>query len=360
MKTGKSLVELATEVQRQNDSKKDFIADTRALSLLALPHDDPEAGHQKGQIVLAGLNGSVKTLRTTAHQQLASRLQIPKPYYDRMKADAPELLAQNVNHWFTSQPDKRMVRTLDNEVRAFLSDRYRALDNFDLLQCALPVLQGMNVQFASSEVTESHLYLKVLFPDLQTTVKGSKHVGDVVQAGLVLSNSEVGLSSLRVEPFFYRLVCTNGMISNYATRKYHVGKGYEVEDQVAEILSDKTREQLDKGFWLKIQDVIRSSINRDIIGKQVQRFEEATQAKIEGEVQKVVEVARKSLALPESLQANILQNLITSGDLTQWGLANAITAIANTTEDYEDATALERAGGKVIELSQRDWRALAA
>ena len=359
MKTGKSLIELATEVQRQQDSKRDYLADTRALEMVPVAMSLTGAEPTKAETVaLAGINGEPLALRRQAHAQIASRVQIPKAYYDRMLDAAPELLASNVNHWFQTQPERRMVRTLDGTVRAFLSDRYRALDNFDLLQAALPVLKGMNTQFASAEVTEPHLYLKVIFPELETVIKGSKQVGDVVQAGLVISNSEIGMSSLRVEPFFHRLICTNGMISNYATRKYHVGRGHDVEDQVAEILRDETREQLDRGFWMKIQDVIRTAVSRDVIEAQVQRFENATQQRIEGNPVKVVEVARKSLALPESMQGDILKNLIDWGDLSQWGLANAITRVANEAPDYEDATALERAGGKVIELSQREWSSI--
>jgi hypothetical protein len=34
-----------------------------------------------------------------------------------------------------------MLRTLDGQVRAVLSDRYRRLDNFDLAESVLPILQ---------------------------------------------------------------------------------------------------------------------------------------------------------------------------------------------------------------------------
>ena len=44
-------------------------------------------------------------------------------------------------------------------------------------------------------------------------------VGDAVQAGIAISNSEVGQGSLRVEALDYRLVRTNGMIRETAVRK---------------------------------------------------------------------------------------------------------------------------------------------
>ena len=86
----------------------------------------------------------------------------------------------------------------------------------------LPVIQEMQgSQIESCEVTPTHLYLKVVNRRLKAEVR----VGDVVQAGFVVSNSEVGLGSLRVEPLVFRLVCKNGLIcKDFAQKKYHVGR----------------------------------------------------------------------------------------------------------------------------------------
>lgn len=347
MKIGKSLVQLAQEVQRQNESKKDYIADTRAIRMT-------ESGALEGF-------GSALTVRDVAHGQLAGKLNIPKPYYDRMRTEAPGLLAQNVNHWFAAQPSKSMVRTLDGAVRGILSDRYRAMDNFDLLQTVLPVLQMNRADFKSCEITERHLFLKVTFPDLVTEVPGSKQVGDVVEAGLSIRNSEIGFSAFAVEPFFFRRVCTNGMISNYARRSYHVGKKIAgAEDAVEEILRDETRDARDRAFWMQIQDVVQSSISRDVMAQHVARFADAAQQKLSGDIPAVVEAVRRTFNLSEAQGGGILQHLISDGDLSRWGLANAVTRTAQDQEDYEKATELERLGGRIIELEAKDWKALAA
>lgn len=348
MKLGKSLVELAHEVMRQNETKKDYLADTSALAMVA---------HPESPILLTGM-GAPLAIRPTAHAQIGQHAGIPKAYYDRMLTEAPGLLTSNVNHWLAAQPEKRMVRTLDGEVRGFLSSRYRAMDNFDLLQAVLPVLHGRKVEFKSCEVTEKHLYLKVIFPELRTEVPGSRQVGDIIEAGLSIRNSEIGFSSFAVEPFFHRLVCTNGMISNYAQRKYHVGKRIDSENAVEEILRDETRDMRDKAFWMQIQDVIASAINRDVMMAHVAKFTEAAGVRIEADPVKVIEATRKAFALSEGQGVNILQHLIADGDLSKWGLANAITRTAQDQGDYEDATALERLGGKIIELGARDWSAL--
>jgi hypothetical protein len=41
-------------------------------------------------------------------------------------------------------------------------------------------------------------------------------------------------------------------------------------------------------------------------------------------------------------------------------LAQAVTNYSQRVDSYDDATALERLGGQIIDLSPHDWRALSA
>ena len=52
--------------------------------------------------------------------------------------EAPELLAQNLNCWFTKEPAQRMLRTLDGTARAYLSNRYRESTTFFMPFRAMP------------------------------------------------------------------------------------------------------------------------------------------------------------------------------------------------------------------------------
>src|SRR5262245_60779693 len=83
MKQGRTIQQLAEEIARQSASKKDYLADTRKLTLRAL--NDGKEEHAHANVILDGVNGGMG-LRPTAHAQLSSVLGIPKPYYDRMLA----------------------------------------------------------------------------------------------------------------------------------------------------------------------------------------------------------------------------------------------------------------------------------
>ena len=189
MKTGRTLTEMATALEAQQSLKKDYVADTRALEMTPT-----------GQLAITD-NAQPFDITPHAHRQIGDRIGIPAKYYERMRTDAPELLRDNVNHWFQSQPEQRMIRTLGSDARAFLSRRYRRLDNFDLADAVLPTLLQMDgAQVVSCELTETRMYLKVVTAKVQADVK----VGDPVQAGVCVSNSEIGMGALRVEPLVYR------------------------------------------------------------------------------------------------------------------------------------------------------------
>ena len=342
MKQGKTLSELGRELQRQRLNRQDFLADTRSLemqsdscgSTLRLSVDDQPLTFSVGEI---------------AHQQIASRLNIPFRYYQKMQAAAPLLLDQNVNTWLAQNPERRMIRVLDNNVRAFLSDRYRRLDNLELCAAVLPVISEMkSANIESCEVTPTHLYIKVVNRKLKAEVR----VGDVVQAGFVVSNSEVGLGSLRVEPLVFRLVCKNGLIcKDLAQKKYHVGRQVNLSDDAAyEVYSDETLAQDDKTFFMKVQDIVRAAVDEAKFLLTVDKMREATQIPLEHNPVKSVELLADKFLLSENERGDILRQLFMGGDNSRYGLINAVTSASKIAKSYERATDLERIGGEILAL----------
>lgn len=365
MKTGRTLQELAAELERQKDSRKDYVAPQGAITAEVVTEDD------KSDIVLSGLNGTDYRITSHAHQQFADHLGIPKRYYDRMQTEQPALLVANMNAWMAAQPaEKRMVRTLDGRVRAVMSEKYRPLDNFELAESILPKMIELGVQVLSCELTETRMYIKGILPGLSDDLPagamwGSGHVavaeyqgnraGKLV-AAITISNSEVGAGSLRVEPSVFTTWCTNlAVIAQATMKKYHVGRSNDVADDLS-IYRNETRLADDRAFWMKVQDVAAAAFDRKVFEAAVLQIRDAAGVRIESEdLPAVVDMAVKQLALPERTSSGILANLARGGDLSKWGLSSAITAAANTAEDYEVATDLERAGGKVLVLAGRDW-----
>jgi Domain of unknown function (DUF932) len=348
MKPGKTLQEMAIELDRQSKVKKDIVTDTRNYEMTPtgeLAVINRENGNREEFVV-----------NDHAHSQIAARLDIPAKYYNRMRQEDPQLLSENVNNWFEDRPERRMIRTLDGRARAFLSDRYRRLDNLALANAVLPVLgeMGPDIQLLSAEMTENRMYIKVVNRRLELEVQK----GDIVQAGMVISNSEVGLGALKVEPLIYRLVCLNGMISaDHAQRKYHVGRA--ADDDAYELFSDETLKADDTAFFLKVQDTVRAAVDFTKFSMIVNRMKEAREQRIEGDPVKAVEVLAKEFGYSNEERSGILQHLIMGGDLTAYGAMNAITRTSQDVEDYDRATELERDGSRILTLPASSWRAVA-
>ena len=342
MKQGKSLMELCKELERQRMARKDYIADTRSLMITTNEH-----GQSKLDVDLGDSN-QIFTVNDLAHQQIANRLQIPFKYYQKMQAEYPSLLDDNVNSWFNKNGERRMIRTLDGNIRAFLSDRYRRLDNLELAEAVLPIIKEMKgADIISADITDTHMYIKVINKKLKAEVA----VNDIVQAGLVISNSEVGLGSLKVEPLIYRLVCKNGLIvKDYAQKRYHVGRQIDNEESAYEIFSDETLAADDKAFFMKVQDTVRCAVDEAKFMLSVDKFRQTKHETTGNDPIKTVELLADKYMMNQNERGSILRHFIIAGDNSRFGLINSVTRASQDIDDYNRATELERLGGELLSL----------
>lgn len=351
MKTGRSLNVVMQELAFQQKAKRDYIAPAVGMRL----HDD---GHTFEMSHLE--NGNQETFKTTGHfhRQIASALNIPAKYYDLMQEKKPELLAQNVNSWFADKDNSYMVRTLEyggvRAARALLSDRYRRIDNLDIASATLPLFAGEDkFEVVSCEVTDDRFYLKIVNHKLETAVVP----GDYVQAGVVISNSEVGLGSVSVQPLLYRLVCTNGMVVNdLGQRKYHTGRAAKAVEDSFDVYTDETIEAEDKAFLLKLRDTTMAAIEESHFMTVVDKLRQSVGVPITGKVQDVVQVTGRMFGMNENEQDGILKYLIEGGDLSKYGLSNAVTRASQDIESYDRATALEGFGWQVATMGNEQWK----
>lgn len=351
MKQGRTLQDLAAELARREQVKKDYLVDTRNIVMDADANNTQLSirNDKTGETLILNVN-------EIAHNQIGTHLGIPAKYYDKMRADNPELLAQNVNSWFNKTPNTRMIRTLDGTARAFLSDRYRRIDNAEIAEAVLPIIMSMpDARVESCEVTDERLYLKVVNPRLTTDVVP----GDTVQSGIMITNSEVGLGSFTIQPLIYRLVCTNGMVVNDArTRKYHVGRGNAANEDFT-VYSEQTLIANDVALRLKIQDTVRSVVDQTRFEKVVDLMRVAQGTKItSNNIPVMVELAGKDFGYTQQEGQGILDYLIRGGDLSLYGFANATTRFAQDVSSYDRSTALESIGYDIMSMGQRKWNAL--
>lgn len=347
MKLGKTLVELAETLQRDAADKRDLIADARQITLT------PDSR--------LSVDGEAHEPTDHCHRQIATWTGIGTRYYEKMRDDSPALLAGNVNHWLHKEPEKqptrRMVRTLRGKARAFLSDRYLRLDNEHIAEATMRALEaaGTEVEIASCDVTDRHLYIKALFP----RIEGEVRVGDTIQAGISVRNNEIGGGSLEVFPFTRRLICLNGMTVQTRTGGYkrrHLGARVQ-SDGV--IYQQDTITAASQAALLQCRDAVTTFADPAYFEGQLQQMREATEGPRVERPAKAVEVLAKAVGLTGDESDSILERLIREQDYSRWGMLNAVTNLANDVESYDRASELENIGGQILTMQLRDWQRVA-
>ena len=117
MKTGKTLVELAQEIQRQAAAKADYVAPVQALSVSA-----------SGRTTLVVEDRGEYDITANAHRQISSHLAIPADYYDRLHAGVTEV----------RDPYHPSRSLFESTVNALLQARPQGERRMTLVKCGVP------------------------------------------------------------------------------------------------------------------------------------------------------------------------------------------------------------------------------
>lgn len=188
----------------------------------------------------------------TAQRLLANRLRVPYSYLVRCPRD---LQAENLNYWMGEEAKKRdtlFCRFNGEGLRAVFTDRYTAIDHTEILprmaECGFDLTREVHYS-----LDETLLVLKV--PDF---TRRFDLQGEGIVPGISVANSEVGLLALSIEAYFFRLVCSNGLISKteVTSRFKHVSR--KALDQFPELLGQVVREseEAQRQFQVSLQSPV--------------------------------------------------------------------------------------------------------
>ena len=404
MKQAKTMSNLMREAALYKRSTCDLVAPTTKLHFL----DDAST------LSVDGLEGQ---LSDHAFGQMCRSLKVPTEYMLKTRASTfrfldsahgsgrewidksrADLVAAHLNSWLDhNDPRMQLVRGIEyttaldgsniigeppRDWRAYLSNHYFAFDSADMLEQTLQVCDNVahrfgKVVWASGDISQDGMRVKLTFPGLSREVKRSRRVGDIVQWGLYLNNNEVGLGTWGVRGFVEFLVCTNGMVSTrklvdqagkpLVMNRRHVGPA---QDMSTDVRWDTDTRRLQRDAQLSmLRDTIAHILRPDVLEHEVQVFDRAAESVLSRNPFNTVERLAKTESLTgkgglsESETNAIFARYIEDDDRSQFGLAQAICShniTANLT--YSRATQFEKLAYNVISLSAPQWEryALAA
>lgn len=360
MQKAMSLEALLIEVQRQSNVKRDFIANTESQARVSLEGSTLYMDLLRpGAVLLERL-----TISENAHRQIASRLNIPWKFYDRLLNDHPDLVQQNVNQLFKREPETRMFRVLDGEVRAFLSDRFLRLDNEEVLANTLPSIVKGDYQttILSSNVSANAMNLKILFTgdELAHEVARANGRPRIVRPGFRLSNSETGGGKIKIEAFFYDDYCTNGCVfgtcSLYSFSRSHIG-GRVTGNENLELVSSRTQSLENELILSQVNDAMQTLGNPDNVRTMADSLRAAANTDKVKDPIRAVELLANNMQLRDKEKDSMLATFLRDQDYTKFGLASAVTEVANNESitSYSRACEIENIGGRVLSLNESAW-----
>ena len=345
---------LLAHVIAEDERKHDVLCDTRRMSFYA-----GEDGLALDLDVPSGVEQFM--LNDFAAGQLSADLGVPKRYFDRMRESAPTLLEENVRHWLFKEPETRMVRGLrpkgddggSTVGRAWLSNKYRRLDNIEIARTLLPEFEGLGtaVEFHGASVTEQRLYLRATFPAIEAEVK----VGMPVRWGVEIRNSEVGSGLFAINGFVLTLACTNGMTVSRELSARHVGRRLDEEG----IFAEETLRADDSAFWLAARDTLRAAISETRFAEIVAQLRETTEGETIEKPLAATEVLAQRYSLTDDEREAVLLSLYSVGDMSKWGALSAVTAAAQQRESFDRQAEMEEIGWSIATMPDREWATVA-
>ncbi|MCC6874787.1 MAG: DUF932 domain-containing protein [Sandaracinaceae bacterium] len=280
-------------------------------------------------------------LRDLAFTQLAQRIGAP-PSYVRTLPGRLQMACMNYGLTQTKQP--ALLRLAGGEIRAVVSDRYAAIDDELLLDVVGEVLARagyLSEACVRASAVGAHTLLRVTLPGESVAVKP----GDVIEHGLDIGNSEVGLRSVQVTPITYRLICTNGMRawrSEAAVRMRHVGDPKRLKVQLRDavpVAFAEARGDIER--WRRATEVLIDNALDEVEGLRAFGLGQA-------EVQAVGRQIMESGALLPASTGNETLTQLLSVPTTAYDMANAITATARDRTDVASRLTLEETAHRYL------------
>jgi hypothetical protein len=370
------LHQLFDEIRKQNSMKKDFIVPSKCLSMkngkLIIDNIDENLNLKKilSDIKINLSDEFCKTIfepTSVFHSQLSEKLNIPKKYYDKLNTiENISLLDENVNYWLRKIKTNYLIRTFIDKnkeeycVRAILSDKYRIIDNFDVLIAVLDAVKQSDVDIRIDEkacdITDKRMYVRFICPEIEikapellknyTKPDGSGNKNNSIISGFVISNSEVGLGSLTIIPRAKVLACSNGLIlTKEKFSQIHLGAKLEEYTEIK--WSEQTKELNYELIVSQIKDFINRIVSKEYLVKSIEQITKSN-IELENPIEYLSNVCNH-FNISEEKKNDILKYFLRGSINTSFGLSSALTYYAHSKADADEQYELEMAALEICE-----------
>lgn len=307
---------------------------------------DPE---ERGVDVFFG--GAPRPIHRHALAQMAGKAGIPSAYLAELSGAEErwkrELAAHALNEHYSHDEAKYLVRSVPveaggpEEVRGFLSDRYRRLDSRPLLMAFAEQCQAIGAMPVDGTVSNTRMAIKALVPRVFEPVPG-----EAMAFGVEWGNSDFGSAKHTVRVFMLRLWCLNGATMENALSEVHLGR--QLTDDVE--FSQRTYDLDTRTSVSALRDVVKGLLLPAKLEKHVDAIRNAHEAKIDWKNVKGL-LARKLnkgelKTAQDAFEGPDVVNLPAGPSM--WRASNAVSWLAGKVEDADRKLDLQRLAGELV------------
>jgi hypothetical protein len=304
--------------------------------------------HATGQAIEVGLGDVRERLHDHALAQAATRVGLPQTYVAHLRDNdhAPwgaELLAHNLRLLYARLlgETRLLSRSVDGEVRAVLSDRFRRMDSRPIVDSFAKACAAVGALPVEGYATDVKVAIKAVLPQIFEPVPN-----EVMAYGIILENSDFGAAALSLRTFALRLWCSNYAITDESLREVHLGA--RLADDIA--WSSETHRLDTARTSSAIGDVVRAELDAGRLDELQAVIRRADAERVDARA--VGMLLRKHLNRAEARRATEAFNgpdveLLPAGS-SVCRVSNAVSWLAGQTADTTRKLELMRAAGAVL------------
>lgn len=307
------------------------------------------------RLVLEIAEGTKEAIHSHALTQIAGRAGIPGKYLAELSTSENPILRSlaleilESHYRGTDQAlDRYLLRSVDGELRGFLSDKYRRLDNRPLLEAFALACQEMGAVPVDGTASDVRVAMKAFLPYVLEPVPN-----EVMLIGVEWANSDFGAAALTLSLVALRLWCTNKATMQNALRNVHLGR--RLDENIS--YSEETYRLDTQATVSAMRDTVKDllSPNRVNALQETIKAASAVKATWHSLPKKVLDAMTKSEAelakkLYDEEQPDIM---MLPAEKTVWRASNVLSWLAGQAKDADHKLDLERAAGEVIAMAAK-------
>jgi hypothetical protein len=374
-----NLAQLVKELERQKDSTFDFVTDSRNMRIEIGEKDGTPIPHLISTGADRNLTEFIPShglpVSDKAIAQLGGRLapSVPIKFLRSLIATQPKIASDLLSDLLTATQSTNLVRTLDGRVRAFLSDRYQPLDNYQIAFAALEVAQQTGAEIVEASLSDTRMRIKFVNRNVWDAVneikqgdRGSWYSGGLgsqeylgkvaantkgdlpggpgtIHPIVTIGNSETGHGSHFMRMGILQAICFNIATVEQILNQIHLGSRLDPG-----IYSQETMRKEAEAVMCKARDNIGTAFNTNRFKAIVAKVNAANEVPVEPT--KVVDFAVAENVVAQEKRDDLLAHFLGESAAglvghTAYGFAQGLARFAQDIEDPDDAAEIEHFAG---------------